>query len=91
MYPTNTTLVSNALGSARPGYRNEQVTEWIEFMQNQDIKRVCCLLLKSQLSRYTNLLDIYRKTFGLTTYVEPRSRISTLQPPKFSSTRFYRS
>ncbi|WNZ25779.1 protein phosphatase [Leptolyngbya sp. NK1-12] len=51
-------------GSARPGYRNEQVTEWIKFMQNQNIKRVCCLLPKSQLSRYTNLLDVYRKTFG---------------------------
>lgn len=52
-------------GSARPGYSNEQVTEWIEFMQNQNIKRVCCLLPESQLSRYANLLDIYRQTFGL--------------------------
>lgn len=52
-------------GSARPGYTNEQVNEWIEFMQNQDIKRVCCLLPESQLARYVNLLDIYRQTFGL--------------------------
>lgn len=52
-------------GSARPGYSNEQVTEWIEFMENQDIKRVCCLLPESQLTRYANLLDIYRQTFGL--------------------------
>ncbi len=52
-------------GSTRPGYSNEQVTAWIKFMQNQDIKRVCCLLPESQLSRYANLLDIYRQTFGL--------------------------
>jgi protein-tyrosine phosphatase len=52
-------------GSARPGYRSPQVTEWIEFMQHQDIQRVCCLLPKSQLTRYTNLLDVYRQVFGL--------------------------
>ena len=52
-------------GSARSGYSHEQVTEWIEFMQNQDIQRVCCLLPESQLTRYSNLLDIYRQTFGL--------------------------
>lgn len=52
-------------GSARPGYRNEQVNQWIEFMQNQNIKRVCCLLPESQLTRYVNLLDIYQQRFGL--------------------------
>jgi protein-tyrosine phosphatase len=52
-------------GSARPGYSNEQVNEWIEFMQNQGIQRVCCLLPESQLTRYSNLLDVYRQTFGL--------------------------
>lgn len=52
-------------GSARPGYRSEQVKEWIEFMQHQDIKRVCCLLPESQLIRYSNLLDVYRQSFGL--------------------------
>ncbi len=52
-------------GSARPEYKNEQVKEWIEFMQNQDIQRVCCLLPESQLTRYSNLLDVYRQTFGL--------------------------
>ncbi|PIG92163.1 dual specificity protein phosphatase family protein [Gloeocapsopsis sp. IPPAS B-1203] len=52
-------------GSARPGYCNEQVKEWIEFMQHQDIKRVCCLLPESQLTRYSHLLDVYRQTFGI--------------------------
>lgn len=52
-------------GSARPGYSNKKVKEWVEFMQSQQIKRVCCLLPESQLVRYTNLLDVYRQTFGI--------------------------
>ncbi|MGI0487695.1 protein-tyrosine phosphatase family protein [Pantanalinema rosaneae CENA516] len=57
-------------GSARPRYSNEQVNEWIEFMQRQEIKRVCCLLPESQLARYAKrseepLLDVYRQTFGI--------------------------
>lgn len=52
-------------GSARPGYSREQVIQWIQFMQSQDIQRVCCLLPESQLARYSNLLDVYRQTFGL--------------------------
>jgi protein-tyrosine phosphatase len=52
-------------GSARPGYSNEKVNEWIEFMQSQEVKRVCCLLPEPQLARYSNLLDVYRQTFGI--------------------------
>lgn len=55
---------SIVFGSARPGYGDRHVNEWIEFMQRQGIKRVCCLLAESQLRRYSNLLDIYRQTFG---------------------------
>lgn len=55
---------SIVFGSARPGYKNEQVNEWITFMHNQDIQRVCCLLPESQLRRYSNLLNAYRQTFG---------------------------
>ncbi len=51
-------------GSARPEYSNEKVNEWIEFMQSQDIKRVCCLLSQTQLDRYSDLLGIYRQKFG---------------------------
>ncbi len=51
-------------GSARPGYSSNQVNEWIEFMQSQDIKHVCCLLSQTQLDRYSHLLGIYRQTFG---------------------------
>lgn len=52
-------------GSARPAYSSEKVNEWIEFMQSQKIKRVCCLLPESQLARYTNPLDVYQQTFGV--------------------------
>lgn len=52
-------------GSARPGCSNKQVNEWIEFMQTQSIQRVCCLLPESQLRHYSDLLDVYRQTFGM--------------------------
>ena len=52
-------------GSARPGYSSNQVNEWIEFMQTQDIKGVCCLLSQTQLDGYLDLLGIYRQKFGL--------------------------
>jgi protein-tyrosine phosphatase len=52
-------------GSARPGYSNKQVNEWIKFMQNQEIQHVCCLLPEIQLTRYSDLLGTYRQVFGL--------------------------
>jgi protein-tyrosine phosphatase len=52
-------------GSTRPGYTNEQVVEWIEFMQNQGIQQVCCLLPETQLSHYSDLLGTYRQVFGV--------------------------
>lgn len=55
---------SIVFGAARPGYSNEQVSQWIEFMRNQGIQRVCCLLPEAQLTRYANLLDTYRQSFG---------------------------
>lgn len=51
-------------GSARPGYHDKQVREWIEFMRHQNIQRISCLLTASQLMRYTDLLDTYRQFFG---------------------------
>ncbi|ARV60682.1 protein phosphatase [Nostocales cyanobacterium HT-58-2] len=52
-------------GSARPGYTPQKVNQWIEFMQSQGIKHVCCLLPQTQLTRYSNLLGVYQQTFGL--------------------------
>jgi protein-tyrosine phosphatase len=51
-------------GAARPGYRDAEVAKWIEFMQQHNIKQVCCLLPESQLIRYSDLLGTYRKIFG---------------------------
>jgi protein-tyrosine phosphatase len=55
---------SIVFGAARPGYRDSQVQDWIDFMQQHQIKRVCCLLTPSQLDRYSNLLETYRQRFG---------------------------
>ena len=57
-------------GSERPGYPNESVgfnliMDWIQFMKNREINRVCCLLTKDQLDYYNeDLLRIYRQEFG---------------------------
>lgn len=53
---------SIVFGSARPDSR--QVQAWIEFMQSQEIKRICCLLSASQLVKYANLLETYQQVFG---------------------------
>jgi protein-tyrosine phosphatase len=52
-------------GSARPGYGEKQVNEWVEFMLSQGIQRVCCLLPATQLARYADLLGVYRQNFGI--------------------------
>lgn len=52
-------------GSAKPKHSDEEVNQWIEFMQGQNIKRVCCLLSQTELTRYSNLLGTYRQKFGL--------------------------
>jgi protein-tyrosine phosphatase len=52
-------------GSARPGSTDRQVAQWVEFMRDRDIRRVCCLLSASQLNRYSDLLTIYRQNFGI--------------------------
>lgn len=52
-------------GAAKPGYSNEQVANWIQFMHEQGIQRVCCLLANAQLIRYSeNLLEKYHQKFG---------------------------
>lgn len=51
-------------GAARPGYSDRQINEWLEFMKNQGIQRVCCLLSATQLRRYPDLISIYQQNFG---------------------------
>ncbi|NJK73235.1 MAG: protein phosphatase [Richelia sp. CSU_2_1] len=52
-------------GARRPGYSDRAVSEWIDFMKQQKIDRICCLLPQSQLNRYSDLLGNYRKIFGV--------------------------
>jgi protein-tyrosine phosphatase len=56
---------SIVFGATRPGYTDRQVAQWVEFMLDRDIQRVCCLLSESQLKRYADLLNIYRQNFGI--------------------------
>jgi protein-tyrosine phosphatase len=56
---------SIVFGAARSGYTDRQVEQWVEFMRDRDIQRVCCLLSESQLNRYADLLNTYRQNFGI--------------------------
>ncbi len=58
-------------GAQRPGYNSEyvafaEVQEWVNFMKEQNITRICCLLPENQLKFYDdiNLLKFYRDEFG---------------------------
>ena len=51
-------------GSARPGYSSQEVADWLEYMQSQEIRRVCCLLPQKQLAPYSDLLGTYAQQFG---------------------------
>ena len=52
-------------GAARPKYTQKAVKKWIYFMQEQEIKRICCLLNREHIDRYqTDLLKIYQVNFG---------------------------
>jgi hypothetical protein len=57
-------------GAQRPGYPSRDVDgthvrDWLSFMQQRGIRRVCCLLPTKQLAYYrVDLLDKYRETFG---------------------------
>ncbi|NHC33105.1 protein-tyrosine phosphatase family protein [Scytonema millei] len=51
-------------GSARPGYSEAKVRDWLQYMKDRDIKRVCCLLPQKQLAPYSDLLGTYAREFG---------------------------
>ena len=56
---------SIVFGAARPKYSQKPVEQWIEFMQSQEIQRICCLLPSDRLFRYPiDLLETYRQRFG---------------------------
>ena len=39
-------------GAARPSYTKVAVEQWIKFIQEQDIEKVCCLLQSDRLNHY---------------------------------------
>jgi len=58
-------------GAERPGYDSKRVAltkiqEWIAFIKEHDIKRICCLLPENQLNYYDgiDLINLYIKEFG---------------------------
>lgn len=52
-------------GAQGPGYSSAHVLDWISFMQENGIKRVCCLLPHEQLDYYDQgLLRTYEQEFG---------------------------
>lgn len=52
-------------GAERPKYTQKSIAQWIKFMQQQEISRVCCLLESKQLARYPlDLLETYRQEFA---------------------------
>lgn len=55
-------------GACRPGYPSDSPTskmidEWIEFMRERHIERVCCLL-DEKIEHYDKLLNRYEQEFG---------------------------
>jgi protein-tyrosine phosphatase len=55
---------SIVFGAARPGYKDRQVSQWIDFVKQEKIQQVCCLLTREKLERYSNLLATYQQEFG---------------------------
>lgn len=57
-------------GAQRPGYEKEKlsredVADWISFMKDQGIRRVCCLLERHAVKAYSpSLVRQYRRAFG---------------------------
>lgn len=52
-------------GAQGPTYSLLRISEWIAYMKEQGIKRVCCLLHDEQLKAYKeDLLASYRRDFG---------------------------
>jgi protein-tyrosine phosphatase len=52
-------------GAQGPAYSTLRINEWIAYMKEQGIRRVCCLLHSEQLKAYKeDLLAAYSKEFG---------------------------
>ncbi|MCW1967356.1 MAG: dual specificity protein phosphatase family protein [Anaerolineae bacterium] len=80
---------THVFGSCRPGYPNKVVDDaavraWLEFMDRQRIRRVCCLLGDEQLAYYDTcaapLLATYRAHFGTANVLHAPIADFTLAP-----------
>ena len=52
----------------RPGYDDEDVNAWIDFMVARGIRRVVCLLSDARLERYDDLPAAYGRRFSAVTH-----------------------
>jgi protein-tyrosine phosphatase len=70
-------------GAERPKYTKKSIAQWIKFMQQQEISRVCCLLESKQLARYPlDLLETYRQEFAAKYVLWQPIKDFQLPPPK---------
>lgn len=56
-------------GACRPNHPrrappDSSVDDWVRYVQDRDVERVCCLLDETQLNEYDNLLNTYVAGFG---------------------------
>ena len=67
-------------GAQRPGYRSESVDlacvkDWISFVRQSGIRRVCCLLSETQLASTTSICSTHTvRLLGTRTYATLQSR-----------------
>jgi protein-tyrosine phosphatase len=74
-------------GSGRGGRQwnvpHTEVENWIRYMKEQGVERVCCLLDDEQLAYYpTGLLEAYREAFGEENVLNAQIRDVTLASPE---------
>ncbi|MEF8938070.1 MAG: hypothetical protein V5A32_08970 [Halovenus sp.] len=63
-------------GACRPNHprrtpSDSSVNDWVRYMQDRDVERVCCLLDETPLSEYDGLLDTYAAAFGADRVTHP--------------------
>lgn len=76
-------------GACGPGWDRSvaaSVEEWIDFMQDRGIDRVCCLLSAEQVAGYDDLLGTYRTAFGADRVAHVPITDHTLMAPETLST-----
>lgn len=78
-------------GACRPAHIScfpaTTVDQWLSFMEEQDVQRVCCLLDSSHLEEYDGLMNTYRRHFGLDAVCHaPISDFTVVSPELYHGT-----